>query len=100
MYIRIENINCQQIVVILHYMVNIFLDSTNVTLGEWGIWGTWSNCTAMCDLGFKVRQRQCLPNSQQVLVYCMGEHQDLTDCVLKNCTAGKELAKDKTISGH
>jgi len=47
---------------------------------NWSSWSAWTNCTRTCDIGVRVRQRQCLDNST-----CVGAKVNIEMCLLSTC---------------
>lgn len=55
--------------------------------GGWSQWSSWSDCSAVCDVGFKRRSRACdSPMPQYQGKNCEGEPEDSDTCYAKECT--------------
>ena len=67
-------------------MVIMFL-TNNIAASEWQEWGTWSQCTASCGQGLKVRGRGCLQSEPAFghNVLCPGNATEVQDCKTAEC---------------
>ncbi|XP_070579556.1 uncharacterized protein [Ptychodera flava] len=62
--------------------------------GGWSSWREWGPCTVTCDVGIRVRHRQCnKPLPKNGGNYCIGEDTEVTDCHLQKCMSiGGDIA--------
>lgn len=61
--------------------------------GGWGPWGDWSECSAPCDGGFRIRRRECNdPKPQNGGMECPGCNIDYEDCNMQSCPEEKKLS--------
>ena len=65
-------------------MVIVFL-SDNIAASEWQEWGTWSQCTASCGQGLKIRARACSEPAIGDNIQCPGNPTEVTDCSSAEC---------------
>ena len=79
------------------YCFLLLLQNIAVTVAEWQEWGGWSQCTASCGQGLKIRARacsepefggedQCPGNATEVegcsSAECPGEHIQCNGCMI------------------
>ncbi|XP_078662008.1 SCO-spondin-like [Branchiostoma floridae x Branchiostoma belcheri] len=54
--------------------------------GQWGKWDDWSECTATCGGGYRVRRRRCdSPEPRGEGVFCPGVNYEDEDCNTQSC---------------
>ncbi|KAK3703616.1 hypothetical protein QZH41_019160 [Actinostola sp. cb2023] len=59
--------------------------------GHWGIWSTWSSCSATCNKGIHTRTRLCDdPAPKRGGKACLGSAVDKQECVMRSCNLGSD----------
>lgn len=59
--------------------------------GEWGVWSPWSECTANCEGGYRLRERKCNnPTPSKGGQYCKGNHIEYERCKEEPCGEQKK----------
>ncbi|XP_063708131.1 semaphorin-5A [Culicoides brevitarsis] len=62
--------------------------------GGWSSFGPWSNCSAICGGGFRIRKRKCdNPAPRNGGMECAGCHIDYEVCNLQPCTDIKKVSQ-------
>ena len=62
--------------------------------GNWGLWTSWSTCSATCGTGQQTRSRLCNnPPPTNGGEFCMGSNQDQQTCLAPSCPAGMSYFK-------
>ena len=62
--------------------------------GNWGLWTSWSTCSATCGTGQQTRSRLCNnPPPTNGGEFCMGSNQDQQTCLAPSCPAGLSYFK-------
>jgi semaphorin 5 len=60
--------------------------------GGWSEWNEWSTCSALCDGGFRIRERKCNnPAPQNDGLECIGCHVEFEECNKQACNEVKKL---------
>lgn len=59
--------------------------------GKWSEWSLWSECSASCGSGTKIRYRKCNnPPAIHGGAYCIGDNVESFSCYVASC-AGKKI---------
>lgn len=61
--------------------------------GGWGPWGTWSECSAPCGAGYRIRRRKCDDPEPMGGMDCVGCNIDYEVCNSQPCAEVKKLGQ-------
>ena len=73
------------------YCLLLLLQNIAVTVAEWQEWGGWSQCTASCGQGLKIRARGCSEPEVGGNLLCPGNVSEIEECKTSECSGNPLL---------
>ena len=67
---------------------------------EWEAWGQWSECSASCGQGSKIRTRECSEPAADNIELCDGNALELEDCEAMECPSKFTCFDNVLFSKH